>query len=149
MIQTQYYSNTLDTDNNKLVSNFVSQCIWGAKDKFDKYCTMAVIESCKLIAGVVYHNYYEDAGVIEISAGSISKRWLTKPVLRAMFNMPFLCLNCQMVTCRVSELNTTMLNINRKFGFEEIYIPRARGRHEGEYLFMMTQEAWAKHKVNK
>ena len=148
MIRTEYYFPSTAPENNKLVGDFVSTIIWGEPEHLEKYCTMAVIEDGRLIAGTVYHNYHPKEGVIELSSGSLSKRWLTRQVIRAMFEMPFERLGCQLIVLRVSERNTSMCQIARKFGFDEVHIPRLRGRNEGEYIFTLTDDAWRGHKVN-
>lgn len=103
---------------------------------------MAVLEDGALIAGTLYHNWQPEEGVIELSSFSNSRRWLTKSVVRCMFTGPFKVLGCQMVVLRVSELNENMIGIARKFGFEETYIPRLRGRNEGEMIFRYTDDQW-------
>jgi RimJ/RimL family protein N-acetyltransferase len=148
VIETVYHSPTASPVQNKIVGDFVSAIVFGAPDCLDKYCTMAVHEDGKLIAGTVYHNYHPQEGVVELTSASTSKRWLTRPVINAMFCMPFASLRCQLVVLRVSERNTGMCKIARKFGFDEVYIPRLRGRDEGEYIFTLTDDAWNKHKVN-
>ena len=140
MIHTEYYSH--GTHPNKVVGNFVSLGIWGEPDRLENYCTMAVLEDSQLIAGTVYHNWYPEEGVIELSSFSLSKRWLTKKVIRAMFSLPFECLGCQLVVLRVSEFNKTMIGIARTFGFTETFIPRLRGRNEGEFIFQFTDDQW-------
>ena len=115
----------------------------------EKYCTMGVFENGDLIAGVIYHNYHPENGVIELSSASISKRWLTKPVINAMFFLPFNRLGCQLVVLRVSERNIGMVKIARKFGFSETLIPRLRGRNEGEYIFTLTDDDWRASPYNK
>lgn len=140
MIQTEYYSH--GTHQNKVVGNFVSFGIWGEPDRLENYCTMAVLEDSQLIAGTVYHNWYPEEGVIELSSFSLSKRWLTKKVIRAMFSLPFVRLGCQLVVLRVSERNKTMCDIARTFGFTEVFVPRLRGRDHGEYIFSFTDDQW-------
>jgi len=111
---------------------------------------MAVLSpSGELIAGTVYHNWHPNEGVIELSSFSISKRWLTRPVIRAMFALPFVRLGCQLVVLRVSERNKSMCEIARTFGFTEVYIPRLRGRDHGEFIFSFTDDQWAVSKYNK
>lgn len=103
---------------------------------------MGVFDDDRLIAGTIYHNYHPESGVIELTSASVDKRWLTKRVVRAMFWMPFVRLGCQLVVLRVSERNESMINISRKFGFDEVYIPRLRGRDEGEFIFTLTDDQW-------
>lgn len=140
MIRTEYYSS--DSESNKIVSTFVSMGIWGEPDRIDSHFSMAVIEDGTIIAGTLYHNWYPEEGVIELSSFSISKRWLTRRVIRAMFHLPFARLGCQLAVLRVSERNQTMCNIARTFGFTEVYIPRLRGRDEGEFIFSYTDDQW-------
>lgn len=127
---------------NSAVGNFVSTGIWGEPDKIKDYSSMAVLEDGALIAGTLYHNWQPEEGVIELSSFSNSRRWLTKNVVRCMFTGPFKVLGCQMVVLRVSERNENMIGIARKFGFEETYIPRLRGRNEGEMVFRYTDDQW-------
>lgn len=140
MIRTEYYPH--GSVNNKIIGDFVSTGIWGEADRLENYCSMAVIDGKDLIAGTVYHNWYPDEGVVELSSFSTSKRWLTRPVIRAMFHMPFVRLGCQLVVLRVSERNKVMCNIARTFGFTEVFIPRLRGRDHGEFIFSYTDDQW-------
>ena len=140
MIHTEYYPH--DSEQNKVIGDFVSCGIWGEPDRLEKYITMAVIENGQLIAGTVYHNWYPEDGVMELSSFSLSKRWLTKKVIRAMFTLPFARLGCQLVVTRVSERNKVMIDIMRRFGFSEVFIPRLRGRDEGEFIFSYTDDQW-------
>lgn len=142
MIWTTYFSERLSPDCNKLVADFVSKGVWDELGQLEKYCALAIIHNEKLIAGVVYHNYHPDNGIVEMSAYSDSKRWLTKKTIRDIFDLPFNKLNCQMVVMRVSEFNDDMIGIARRFGFSEVYIPRLRSRKEGEYIFTYTDDQW-------
>ena len=143
MIHTMYYSKTINPAANNAVGIFVCR---EADITINDFCSMGVFEDGDLIAGTLYHNYYPDYGIIELSSASISKRWLTKSVINAMFFMPFTRLGCQMIVLRVSERNKVMIGIARKFGFEETFIPRLRGRDEGEFIFTLTEEAWKESK---
>lgn len=150
--QTIYHGPESSPAENATVGQFVSQGIYGIPDAFEKYCTMAVLSGSgtqtQLIAGTVYHNWQPDAGVIELSSFSLNKRWLTRPVIRAMFALPFVRLGCQLVVLRVSERNNSMCEIARTFGFSEVYIARLRGRDEGEFIFSFTDDQWAVSKYN-
>lgn len=149
MITTQLFSPTLDPIENMQVGSFVNGRIWQGFGQVEDYCSLGVFDGDDLIAGVLYHNYYPENGVIEFSAASISKKWLTRPVLRAMFGVPFDIFNCQMCVVRVSSENDVMLRIARSFGFSEYVIPRLRGRHENEHVFTLTDDQWQNHRVNK
>ena|SRR5688500_18098768 len=142
MLQPMYFSETLYPEHNKEVGEFVCNAIWGSPDTLEKYCTMGVYDGDKLVAGTVYHNYHPDSGVIELTSASLDKKWLTRPIIRAMFWLPFKRLGCQLIVLRVSERNTRMCQIAKSFGFKEFLIPRLRGRDENEYIFTFTDDQW-------
>lgn len=106
------------------------------------YSTMGVIDKGEIIAVVLYHNWDEQAAIIEMSAASTTPRWLARPVLKSMFEYPFDELGCQMVVLRVSEHNRRMRGIAKRFGFVEHRIPRLRGREEAEIILTLTVEDW-------
>jgi len=146
VILTEYYPH--GSQQNEIVGNFVSVGIWGEPSRLENYCSMAVIDNGELIAGTVYHNWYPDEGVVELSSFSTSKRWLTKRVIRAMFTLPLVRLGCQLVVLRVSERNKVMCDIARTFGFTEVFIPRLRGRDHGEFIFSFTDDQWKTSRYN-
>lgn len=95
-----------------------------------------------LHAGVVFHNWNPGAGVIELSAASSRRNWLTKARLREIFGYPFNQLECQMVYARASVHNHRVRRIWGALGAEEYTIPRLRGRDEGETILTLPVEAW-------
>lgn len=146
-ISTEYFGPVTKPVSNADVGAFVCHHIWGKVDAVKDYCSMGVFRNRVLIAGTLYHNYYPDAGVIELTSASISRRWLTRPVIKAMFSLPFDAFKCQLVVLRVSQKNPHMLKIARAFGFSEYVIPRLRGRDEDEHVFTLTDDAWREHRV--
>lgn len=142
MISTAYFGPESSPENNRIVGEFVSCLIWGEPGRMRDYCSMGVFENGRLVAGTLYHNWYPDNGVIELTSASLTRRWLTRPVIEAMFRLPFEVLGCQLVALRVSDRNDVMVHIARSFGFEEVHIPRLRGRDEGEFIFTLTDDAW-------
>lgn len=114
---------------------------------WDHCKALGVFDNGSLVAAVVYHNWEPESGVIEISAASTSKRWLTREVLHEIFAYPFDRLDYQMVVARVSPNNQTdtgrgATRIFRSYGFSEYRIPRLRGRNEDEIIFTLTDDAW-------
>lgn len=149
MIETHYFGPHSFPEENKVVGDFVSRLIWGKSGRLTDYCSMGVFDDGRLIAGTLYHNYYPENGVVELTSASTTKRWLTRRVIQAMFHLPFNMLGCQMVVLRVSERNTNMVHIARSFGFTEVYIPRLYGRDEGAYVFTLTDDQWATSPYNR
>jgi hypothetical protein len=80
---------------NRQVGEFVSNLIWGKPDRFGPHCCVAVEDGGVLLAGVVYHNMDEDAGVVELSGASVSRRWATAAVLNMVYNVAFDLLGCR------------------------------------------------------
>ena len=110
---------------------------------------MGVFEDGDLVAGTLYHNWHPENGVIELTSASTTRKWLTKRVVNAMFHLPFHTLDCQMCVLRVSERNKVMVHIARSFGFGEVFIPRLRGRDEGEFIFTFTDDQWRDSPYNR
>lgn len=102
-----------------------------------------------LIGGTVFHNYEPRTGVIELSTGAKSARWLTRKSLQLMFGYPFIQLGCQMVVLRVSERNTRMRGIARRYGFDEYVIPRLCGRDEAGCIYTLTDDQWRAHPMTR
>ncbi|MEI2296789.1 GNAT family N-acetyltransferase [Ensifer sp. MJa1] len=138
-----------DPTTNQAIADFVANHIEGCERGFADFTTMGVIDAGGLVAGVVFHNYAPEAGVIELSAASTSKRWMTRSVLKAMFGYAFDEIGCQMAVLRVSERNNGMVAIAKRFGFTPHSIPRLRGRAEAEIIFTLTDSDWRAHPVNQ
>jgi len=129
-----------------LVSNFVCSLIEGCERGIGNCKSIGVTDGDELIAGVLYHNWNPEAGVIEMSCAASNPRWLQRNVLHRIFEYPFDEIGCQMVVMRVSHRNKHMKRIFRALDFNEYLIPRLRGRDEDEIIFTLTVEAW---KTNK
>lgn len=134
---------------NSTVGRFVCEVIWQKAEAIRDYCSMGIFDKDRLVAGTLYHNWHPETGIIELTSASLSKRWLTKDVIKAMFDLPFSKLKCQMVVLRVSERNENMIAIARSFGFDEHFIPRLGGRDTGEFVFTLTDDQWSASKFKK
>ena len=129
-------------DLNTAIGRFVCNEIWQGERQVEDFCSIGILDGTTLIAGVLYHNHYPEHGVIELTAASVSKRWLTRPVLRAMFSLPFDRFGCQLIVLRVSERNKPMLRIAEAYGFRLVKVPRLRGRDEAEFICTLTDDDW-------
>jgi len=149
LITHRYINPTIEPDFTKAVGDFVSSAIFGQAGRIENYCAMAVVDGEKIIAGVLYNNWHPDTGVIEMHAASVDKRWLNRPVLKAMFALPFDQLGCQLCVLRVSEHNKPMLRIAEAYGFKAYHIPRLRGRDETEVILTLTDDDWRASRFHK
>ncbi len=122
----------------------VADRIWpGKRHSFGICRAIAVGHGDQLAAGLIYHNYDPDAGVVEISAAAWMKGWLTRHVLGVMYGYPFNDVGCQVVVQRVSDEDTAQHRMLTAFGFERYRIPRLRGPDAADNIFVLTREAWA------
>lgn len=132
-----------DVDLNRSMADWASRIIWPTRKVDLKPCTcMAVAQGEKLLAVMAWNNWDPSADTLELSGGAVSRRWLTKTVLNAMFAYPFNEVGCQMVVARVSERNTPLLRQLKSIGFDQVTIPHLRGRDEAEVICTMTHEQW-------
>jgi RimJ/RimL family protein N-acetyltransferase len=135
-------------DVNAALVRFVADRI-GAERGFGPCATLGLVDDRSILAAVVFHNWHPEEGVIEMSSASDTKRWLTRPMINAMFRFCFDECGCQLVVLRVSERNAGMIDIARRFGFSETRIERLRGRDEAEMIFTLTDDAWKTHRANE
>jgi len=134
------------------VANFTAALIPHVGDRgFGPHIkAMGVIdEDGKLIAGVVFHNYDPDAGIIEISGAALDKRWITRETIARIYQYPFLFCGCQMVIQRVPADSENVLRILAAYGYTFIKIPRLFGRERDGVLCTLTYEDWIDNKFNK
>ncbi len=127
--------------------DWASAKLFGNLRGFGPCVTMGVVDGSNLAAVMVYHNLDRKAGVIEISGASETREWLKRHVLWEMFSYPFEEQKCQLVVMRVSERNVMwngrgLPRLLKAYGFTSTYIPRLRGRDEGEYIWTLADDVW-------
>jgi hypothetical protein len=112
--------------------------------------TIGVVDGHELIAGIVYHNWEPEAGIIEISAAALpGEPWLSRETLRRMFGYPFLECKCQMVVQRIPADDERQQSMMARFGYMLIKVPRMYGRDRDGVLALLTVEDWAENKFNR
>ena len=124
----------------------------GLPRPFTNFTSLGVFNGSELLGVMVFHNWVPEAGVIEVSGAAISARWLTRPVLYALFSYVFDQIGCQALVMRVAPENTRIQRILRAYGYEETRIRRLRGRHQDELVFVLYDDVWRAngfHRENK
>lgn len=76
----------------------------------------------RILGGVVYHEYRGND--IQISCASVSRRWLCRKFLYAMFFYPFTTLGCDRVTSCVPAKNMHTRRFIEGLGFKQEGIMR-------------------------
>ena len=133
---------------NRDCGEWVSRRIWGTVNRFEKYCSFSVFRDGEQIAGVILHNWDEDAGVIEISAAGTGN-WQSRRLINQVFNTCFDTLGCQMVMMRNrADADGTIAN-SVGLGFSDITVPRLGGRTQDMVLFFLTDDDWRASRFRK
>jgi hypothetical protein len=136
----------------EIVANFVSQLIPETRERGFPTASKAIgviDDKGQLIAGLVYHNYNPEAGVIEMSGASLpGKYWLTRETLKRIYQYPFLQMGCQMVVMNVADGNVVLRTL-KQLNYTFIRIPRLLGRDKDAIVCLLTREAWAGNKINQ
>ncbi len=147
MFEASLANEGLDTDR---LAYLVADRIWPGKGHdFGPCRAIAVLRGEQLAAGLVYHNYEPDAGIVEISGAAWVKGWLTRPVLRVMYGYPFIDVGCDVVVQRVSDDDEAQHRMLKAYGAERHRIPNLRGLGKAENIFVLTREAWAGNRFNR
>lgn len=122
---------------------FVERGLWAGKRQFGECIAIGfATENVGLIAGVVYHNYDEEARSVEISAYSSSRAWCSKERLRTIYNYPFQELNVRLIVARHSAFNQRARRIWKALGAEEYTIPKLRSETEAEIIAVLHNDDW-------
>ena len=140
-----------DYEHHAEVAWFTAQLIPHVRARgFGRCKAIGVIdEEGKPIAGIVYHNFDPESGVIEMSGAATTPRWLTRETLERMYSYPFLQIGCQMVLMRVAAENERLLRQLAAYGYMLINVPRMFGRDRDGVICLLTYEDWIGNKFNK
>jgi hypothetical protein len=135
----------------EVVARFVAQMIPSCRERGFGACkAIGVVDTGSLIAGIVYHHWDPDAGVIEISAAALpNSGWLSRETLKRMYQYPFLEVGCQMVMQRIPAEDLRQQRMMAAYNFMLIKVPRMLGRDKDGVLGLLTYEDWADNKINR
>lgn len=130
------------------VAAWVAARIPGCERGFGPNKAMGVAHDGQLVAGLVFHNWNPESGVIECSAAADDARWATRSVLKAATSYAFDVAGCQAIVARTAEENTKVRRLWRAMGAAEYVLPRLRGRNAAEVVLCLTDDAWAASRLN-
>lgn len=102
---------------------------------------MLVADGEKIVAGVLFHNWQSKSGVVQISAASDSKRWITRPILKDLFSYAFNTIGAQAVIACM-DAGRPLTRIFEAYGFTRHEIPRLRGRDKAEAVMVLGDDQW-------
>jgi RimJ/RimL family protein N-acetyltransferase len=123
------------------VKRFVAEQL-GFDRGFGPSSAIGFVDDGEIVAGVIYHNWHPEGGVIEISAASSQRKWLNRSRLSVIFGYPFDQIKCRMVVARIGEHNARARRIWRSLGAREYAIPELRSPQEAEIVYTLTADQW-------
>src|SRR5215467_4856004 len=132
------------------VSAFVAHMIPSMHGRgFGECKTIGVVrDDGEMIAGIVYHNWNPQAGVIEMSAAAIpGSRWFTRRTADVMYEYPFVQLDCQMIMQLTPADDERLLGQLARGGYMFVLVPRLLGRDQDGVLCLFTREMWIDNKI--
>jgi len=135
----------------QVVAQFVASMIPHCRRGFGPNVkAIGVVEGGLLLAGLVYHNWDPDAGVIEISGAALPGHfWLTRETIRHMYQYPFFVCGCQMVAQRTPADDERLLYALARYDYAFSKVPRLFGRDRDGVVCTLTREAWENNRFNK
>lgn len=101
----------------------------------------AFVKNGAVVAAVLFHNWQPQAGVIEISAASDDKRWLSRAALLDLFGYAFDQMGAQAVMARMDAANP-VTRVFSAYGFKRYEIPRLRGKNKAEVVMVLGDDEW-------
>jgi hypothetical protein len=136
---------------NELVSAAVAAMIPQMHGRgFGNCTTIGVLDGKALVAGIIYHNWEPDAGIIEMSVAALpGVPWLSRETIHRMYSFPFVQLGCQMVINRIAADDERLLAQCARLGYDLIKFPRMLGRDRDGVIGQLTVEAWNANKISK
>ena len=102
---------------------------------------MLIAHRKKVIGGVLFHNWQPKNGVVQISAASDSKRWLTRTILKEMFAYAFETMGAQAVVACM-DAGRPLARIFEAYGFKRYDVSRLRGRDKAETIMVLGDDEW-------
>lgn len=131
-------------DHDTTVAHWVAQMIPHVRERgFGKCKAIGVVKGGELVAGLVYHNWGPEAGIIDLSCAAVpGSGWMTRETIRIMYEYPFNDCGVQMVTHCVLASDERVQRILAGLGCMLIRIPRLYGRERDGVVALLTQEAW-------
>lgn len=123
------------------VARFLADRIGGWPDGWQIGTILAIAKGDKIVAAVLFHNWQPQNGVIEISAASDDRGWLSRAVLFDLFDYAFNQMGAQAVVARM-DAGRPLIRIFEAYGFRRYDIPRLRGRDAAETVMILGDEDW-------
>lgn len=107
---------------------------------WDNCRALGVVSGDKLVAGVVFHDWWPEKGLIELSCAAETPRWFTRGVMRVVWGYAFAV--ARMAVGRHSERNMAARRVWTACGGSETTIPDLYGDGEAAIIATLTKPQW-------
>lgn len=112
--------------------------ITGAAD-FGPYTSLGIVRDGRIVAGVVYYDYRKTDMMMAVAASD--PRWLSRSMLREIFDYPFRQMNCQRVSAVIDRRNKRARKLVEGVGFRMEGVLRKALKHNRDaILYGMTKD---------
>lgn len=102
---------------------------------------MGVIDATgNMSAGVVFHDWNPERGLIEVSCAAVDRRWMTRRVVGEVMGYGFTV--ARVITTRTAESNRTVRRIWRALNATEYALAGLWGPDEAMMVYTMTPAQW-------
>lgn len=128
-------------------AEWVAAHIDGCERGFGECQALGIYDKAGTIcAGVVFHDWNPERGLIEMSAAATDRRWLTRGVAAVVLGYAFRV--ARMAVARTSERNTPVRRLWAALGASEYLIPDLWGKGEAGVILTLTEPQWQKSRLH-
>ena len=96
---------------------------------FRDYVAIGIADDNRPVAGIVYNEYYESYGTMQLSMAADTPRWAQKGIVRAALHYPFMQIGVRKLWTVTPHKNNRAIKFNLGVGFIQEAI---LGHHFGE-----------------
>lgn len=108
---------------------------------YENYQAIGLEKDGDIVCGVVYTDYSESDGDLQLHIAATTPKWCTKNNMRMFLDYPFNQLNCRRVTTKAAGDNPRILKFMDGTGFtREGVLRQAFGRKVDAILYGMLKE---------
>lgn len=104
----------------------------------------------QLVAGIVYNQWSEETGDLQMTIAASSPHWASRAILRVLFGYPFVTLGARRVTAVTNQRNKKTKSLLKRLGFQHEGCKRNLYGNEGALIYGMLRHecVWIKDTVN-
>lgn len=130
------------------VARWVADHIPHMKDgTFGPCVGIAILSSAgEMMGGVVFHDYRPQVRSIEMSAASVSRRWVTRSIISGVLAYPFEQLKCRRITTITPRRNKAARTFDTGIGFKQEGLVRRGFGNDDAVIYGLLANEWRRGK---